>query len=76
MLNNNKFNIQEAFLKALQKEQMPVSIFLSNGVKLHGVIDKFDEKVIMLKNNITQMVFKRAISTIVPEKNVTYDTEK
>lgn len=62
--------VQDAFLEELFKEKMQVSIFLVNGIKLHGVVDGFDEQVVMLKNNITQMVYKNAISTIVPSRLV------
>ncbi len=61
-------NIQDDFLQKLLKDQKPVSIFLVNGIKLHGVIDGFDEKVILLKNGVIQMVFKHAISTVVPSQ--------
>ena len=47
-----------------------MSIFLVNGIKLQGKIDSFDQYVIMLKNTISQMVYKHAISTIVPGKSV------
>jgi len=67
---DNTATLQNAFLEILHKEATPVSIFLMSGIKLHGVIDKYDEKVILLKNSITQMIFKHAISTIVPAKNV------
>jgi host factor-I protein len=62
--------LQDSFLKVLHKEKIPVSIFLVNGIKLHGVVDDYDEHVIMLKNAITQMVYKHAISTVVPGKAV------
>lgn len=58
--------LQHPFLTQLCKDKVPVSIFLVNGIKLHGVIDSFDEHVIMLHNAITQMVYKHAISTVVP----------
>jgi host factor-I protein len=61
-----KHLLQEPFLNELRKEKIPVSIFLVNGIKLHGVVDSFDQQVIMLKNTITQMVYKHAISTVVP----------
>ncbi len=63
-------NLQDIFLNTLRKEHMPVSIFLVNGIKLQGKIDSFDQYVIMLKNTISQMVYKHAISTIVPGKPV------
>lgn len=67
MLNNS---LQESFLSVLYKEKIPVSVFLVNGIKLHGVVDSFDENVLMLKNSITQMVFKHAISTVVPSRMI------
>ncbi len=63
-------NLQDTFLNALRKEHTPVSIFLMNGIKLQGRIDSFDQYVIMLKNTINQMVYKHAISTIVPGKSI------
>ena len=60
--------IQEWFLCELCKSCANVSVFLINGIKLQGVLVSHDENVVMLKNAVTQMVFKRAISTIVPEK--------
>lgn len=62
--------LQDPFLNELRKDKVPVSIFLVNGIKLHGVVDAFDQYVVMLKNNITQMVYKHAISTIVPSRVV------
>jgi host factor-I protein len=63
-------NIQDPFLNALRKERVPVSVFLVNGIKLQGQIDSFDQFVVMLKNTVTQMVYKHAISTIVPSRTV------
>lgn len=69
-LNEMTHHLQDSFLEELTKGKVPVSIFLVNGIKLHGMVDAFDEKVVMLKNNITQMVYKHAISTVVPSKDV------
>jgi host factor-I protein len=63
-------NLQDNFLNALRKDHTPVSIFLVNGIKLQGKVDSFDQYVIMLKNTVSQMVYKHAISTIVPSKTV------
>ena len=63
-------NLQDNFLNTLRKEHTPVSIFLVNGIKLQGKVDSFDQYVIMLKNTVSQMVYKHAISTIVPGKTV------
>lgn len=63
--------LQDPFLNALRKEHVPVSIYLVNGIKLQGQVDSFDQYVILLKNTVTQMVYKHAISTIVPARAVT-----
>ena len=62
--------LQDPFLNALRKERVQVAIYLVNGVKLQGHVDAFDQYVILLKNTVTQMVYKHAISTIVPSKSV------
>jgi len=61
--------IQDPYLNALRRERIPVSIYLVNGVKLQGRIDSFDQFVVVLKSNVTQMVYKHAISTIVPARD-------
>ena len=61
-------SLQDPFLSALQKDNLSVSIFLMSGIKLHGVIEAFDDDVILLKNSVTQAVYKHAISTIVPSR--------
>jgi host factor-I protein len=58
--------LQDAFLADLQKESAPVSVFLVNGIKLHGIISDYDDHVVMLKGTIVQMIFKHSISTVVP----------
>jgi host factor-I protein len=68
-------NLQDNFLNALRKEHTPVSIFLVNGIKLQGKVDSFDQYVVMLKNTSSQMVYKHAISTIVPSKAVKLNHE-
>ena len=60
--------LQDLFLKELQASQVPVSIFLVNGVKLHGCIDDFDEEIILLKSTLTQIVYKHSVSTVGPAK--------
>jgi host factor-I protein len=60
--------IQDPYLNALRKERIPVSIYLVNGIKLQGRVDSFDPFVVVLKSNVSQMVYKHAISTIVPAK--------
>jgi host factor-I protein len=63
-------SLQDPYLNVLRKERIPVSIFLVNGIKLQGQIESFDQFVILLKNTVSQMVYKHAISTIVPSRNV------
>ena len=67
---NKAQKIQEPFLNALRKERIPVSIFMKNGIKLQGTIVDFDQYIVMLKNVTTQLVYKHAISTVVPSSNV------
>ena len=66
--------LQEPYLNALRREHVPVSIFLVNGIKLQGQIESFDQFVVLLKNNVSQMDYKHAISTIVPARNVQIET--
>lgn len=63
-------SLQDPFLNALRKERIPVSIYLVNGIKLQGQIESFDQFVLLLRNSVSQMVYKHAISTIVPARNV------
>jgi host factor-I protein len=63
-------SLQDPFLNALRRERIPVSIFLVNGIKLQGKIQSFDQFVILLENTVNQMVYKHAISTVVPGRAV------
>jgi len=63
-------SLQDPFLNTLRKERVPVSIFLVNGIKLQGQIESFDQFVVLLRNSVSQMVYKHAISTVVPSRNV------
>lgn len=63
-------SLQDPFLNALRKERVPVSIYLVNGIKLQGQIESFDQFVILLRNSVSQMVYKHAVSTVVPARNV------
>ncbi len=67
--------LQDPFLNTLRKERVPVSIFLVNGIKLQGQIESFDQFVVLLKNNVSQMVYKHAISTVVPQRNIKLQVE-
>ncbi|HEU0197534.1 MAG TPA: RNA chaperone Hfq [Nevskiaceae bacterium] len=62
--------LQEPFLNFLRKEHIPVSIYLVNGIKLQGQVESFDQFVVVLKNNVSQMIYKHAISTVVPSRPV------
>lgn len=63
-------SLQDPYLNLLRKERVPVSIYLVNGIKLQGQIESFDQFVILLKNTVSQMVYKHAVSTVVPGRNV------
>ena len=63
-------SLQDPFLNTLRKERVPVSIFLVNGIKLQGQIESFDQFVVLLRNSVSQMVYKHAISTVVPSRNI------
>ena len=67
---NRGQSLQDPFLNALRKERVPVSIYLVNGIKLQGQIESFDQFVVLLKNAVSQMVYKHAISTVVPARNI------
>lgn len=62
--------LEDLYLQRLCEEQVPVSIFLVNGIKLHGVLGSFDGHIVMLKSAISQMVYKHAISTVVPSRTI------
>ena len=64
--------LQDPFLNALRKEHVSVSVYLVNGIKLQGHIESFDQYVVLLKNTVTQMVYKHAISTIAPGRPVNF----
>ena len=68
-------SLQDTFLNALRKDRVPVSIFLVNGIKLQGQIESFDQFVILLRNTASQMVYKSAISSVVPSRNVKIPTD-
>lgn len=71
MSNNKTQQLQDPYLNALRKERVPVAMYLVNGIKLQGQVESFDSFVVLLRNNgISQMVYKHAISTIVPARNV------
>ncbi|HWR59658.1 MAG TPA: RNA chaperone Hfq [Thermodesulfovibrionales bacterium] len=63
-------NLQDNYLNQLRKDKTPVIIYLANGVRLKGTIKGFDNFVIILKETSQQLIYKHAVSTIVPEKDV------
>ncbi|AHE99094.1 RNA chaperone Hfq [Thioalkalivibrio paradoxus] len=67
--------LQEPFLNALRRDRIPVSVYLVNGIKLQGQIESFDQFVVLLKSAVSQMVYKHAISTIVPARQVRLNIE-
>jgi host factor-I protein len=72
-MNNNKtMMLQDPFLNLLRREHVPVSIYLINGIKLQGQIESYDQYSILLRNTAPQMVYKHAVSTIVPVRPVAF----
>ncbi len=69
MSKKSSNTLQDRFLNACRRDKVPVSIYLVNGIKLQGMISAFDQFVVFLKNNVEQMVYKHAISTVVPAQN-------
>ncbi|MEZ5648580.1 MAG: RNA chaperone Hfq [Alphaproteobacteria bacterium] len=66
-MNDKTSNLQDVFLNYIRKSKMPVTVFLVNGVKLQGIVTWFDNYCILLRrDNHSQLVFKHAISTIMP----------
>ncbi len=63
-------SLQDPFLNALRRERVPVAIYLVNGIKLQGTVESFDQFVVLLRSQVSQMVYKHAISTVVPSRNV------
>lgn len=82
-LHNNKYkektmpkNIQEDFLNHLKNNKIAVTVFLVNGVKLQGIITWFDDFSLLLRRDgHTQLIYKHAVSTIMPNEAVDIETE-
>jgi len=70
MAQNKGTALQDPFLNALRKERIPVAVYLVNGIKLQGQVESFDQFVIVLRNTVNQMIYKHAVSTVVPSKAV------
>lgn len=68
-------SLQDAYLNRLRKDKVPVVIYLTNGIRLKGVIKGFDSFVVLLKGSVPQLIYKHAISTILPEKEIETDSE-
>ena len=71
-MKNKINNLQEPYLNQLRKEKVPVSVYLVSGIKLQGEIESFDQFSILLKSSVSQMVYKHAISTIQPARNISF----
>ncbi|MBI5212114.1 MAG: RNA chaperone Hfq [Nitrospirae bacterium] len=70
MGGNKTQNLQDSFLNQLRKEKVPVVVYLTNGVRLKGIVKGFDSFVVLLKEVNEQLIYKHAISTVVPEKSI------
>lgn len=70
-MSTKEQQLQDQFLNTIRKERVPVSMFLVNGIKLMGHIESFDQFVVMLRSTANvQLVYKHAISTVVPARDV------
>ncbi len=69
-MGKSQVNLQDIFLNQMRKEKIPVTMYLVNGARLTGTIKGFDNFVILMKQENQQLVYKHAISTIIPEKPV------
>ncbi len=74
-MSNKGQSLQEPFLNVLCRDQVQVSIYLVNGIKLQGYVESYDQFVILLKNTVSQMVYKHAISTVVPSHKIKIERE-
>ncbi|MEO5337691.1 MAG: RNA chaperone Hfq [Magnetospirillum sp. WYHS-4] len=71
MSSERSQNVQDVFLNYIRKQKTPVTIFLVNGVKLQGVVTWFDNfSVLLRRDGHTQLVYKHAISTVMPSTPV------
>lgn len=73
--NTKSQNLQDNYLNSLRKEKMPVVVYLTNGVRLKGVVKGFDNFVILLRESTQQLIYKHAVSTIIPEKDIDLRSE-
>ena len=69
-MNKTNTSLQDLFLNQVRKEKIPVTVYLVNGVKLMGVIKGFDNFAVLIKQDAQQLIYKHAISTIVPQRAV------
>lgn len=68
---NKSINMQDTFLNQLRKDNIPVTVYLTNGFQIRGVIKAFDNFTIVIDSEgRQQMVYKHAISTFTPQRNV------
>jgi len=71
-MSEKKQNLQDVFLNSVRKEKIPVTVFLVNGVKLQGIVSWFDNFCVLLRRDgQVQLVYKHAISTVMPSQPVT-----
>lgn len=71
MANEKAQNVQDVFLNAIRKNKTPVTVFLVNGVKLQGIVTWFDNfSMLLRRDGHTQLVYKHAISTVMPSAPV------
>jgi host factor-I protein len=74
-MNSKTQSLQDSCLNSLRKDKIPVVVYLTNGIRLRGIIKGFDNFVILLKGTSPQLIYKHAVSTILPEKEIELDTD-
>ncbi|MBF0345319.1 MAG: RNA chaperone Hfq [Nitrospirae bacterium] len=72
MIGTKSFNLQDAFLNQLRKEKTPITMYLANGVRLRGTIKAFDNFVILIKDSRLQLIYKHAVSSIIPDEDIVF----
>lgn len=75
-MNKPTINLQDGFLNQVRKEGVPVTIYLVNGFQLRGVVKGFDNFTVILENEgKTELVYKHAVSTIIPARAIDFAAE-
>ncbi|NLP45048.1 MAG: RNA chaperone Hfq [Peptococcaceae bacterium] len=76
-MNKSPINLQDLFLNQIRKESIPVTIYLVNGFQLKGLVKGFDNFTVIIEfEGKQQMVYKHAISTVMPLRHISLNTNQ